>query len=49
LKYLCEGDVAKFIIPSHLAYGLTGDGDLIKHYQVIVVDVKLLNVACGVN
>ena len=41
LKYLHEGDKAIMIIPSHLAYGLTGDGDKIKQYQVLVVDVHV--------
>lgn len=44
LKLMHEGDNAVFIIPSHLAYGLTGDGDKIKQYQVLVVDVNVLKV-----
>ena len=42
LKYMKTGDKAIFILPSHLAYGLTGDGDKIKRYQVLVIDVELL-------
>jgi len=45
LKYMKEGDKAIFIVPSHLAYGLTGDGDKIKQYQSLVIDVKLLKVS----
>lgn len=42
LKYMHEGDKAIMIIPSHLAYGLTGDGDKIKQYDVLVVDVEVV-------
>jgi peptidylprolyl isomerase len=42
LKYMNEGDKAIMIIPSHLAYGLTGDGDRIKRYNVLVVDVEIV-------
>src|SRR5688572_60449 len=41
VKYLKEGDHAVFILPYHLAYGLTGDGDKIKQYEALVIDVKL--------
>ncbi len=44
LKLMREGDKALFIVPSHLAYGLTGDGDKIKQYQVLVIDVDSLRV-----
>ena len=39
-----EGDKGIFIVPSHLAYGLTGDGDKIKHYATLVIDVHLLSI-----
>ncbi len=39
-----EGDKAIFIVPSHLAYGLTGDGDQIKQYATLVIDAELLEV-----
>lgn len=42
LKYMHEGDKAIMIIPSHLAYGLTGDGDRIKQYAALVVDVEVV-------
>lgn len=42
LKLMKEGDKATFILPSHLAYGLTGDGDKIKQYQVLVINVDSL-------
>lgn len=37
-----EGDRAKFIIPSHLAYGLLGDQDKIPPKATLIYDVKLL-------
>jgi FKBP-type peptidyl-prolyl cis-trans isomerase len=39
---LCEGDRAKFIIPSHLAYGLSGDQNKITGKATLVYDVELL-------
>jgi len=44
VKLLHEGDKAIFILPAHLAYGLTGDGDRIKHYATLVIDVELLKI-----
>ena len=36
------GDRAKFIIPSHLAFGLVGDGDKIPAKATLVYDVELI-------
>jgi len=36
------GDKAKFIIPSHLAYGLVGDGDRIPGKATLIYDIKLV-------
>lgn len=44
LRYLRAGDKAILIIPSHLAYGLSGDGDKIGQYQVLVMNVEVLKV-----
>ncbi|MEX1190739.1 MAG: FKBP-type peptidyl-prolyl cis-trans isomerase [Brumimicrobium sp.] len=44
IKYLSEGDKAKFIIPSHLAHGLLGDFNKIPPLQVLVVDIELLKI-----
>ncbi len=41
---LKEGDRAKFIIPSHLAYGLMGDMDRIPAKAALVYDVELLKI-----
>ena len=39
---LNEGDRAKFIIPSHLAYGLVGDMKKIPTKATLVYDIELL-------
>ncbi len=41
---LREGDRARFIMPPHLAHGLTGDGNKIPPRAVIVYDVRLVSV-----
>ncbi|MCF8378262.1 MAG: FKBP-type peptidyl-prolyl cis-trans isomerase [Bacteroidales bacterium] len=41
---LKKGDRAKFILPSHLAFGLPGDGNKIPSKAAIVYDVNLLEV-----
>lgn len=41
--YLHKGDVATIIIPSHLGYGLLGDGDKIPSKATLVYKVKILN------
>lgn len=41
---LKEGDRAKFILPSHLAYGLLGDQEKIPARSVLVYDLKLLKI-----
>jgi FKBP-type peptidyl-prolyl cis-trans isomerase len=41
---LREGDRAKFILPSHLAFGLLGDQDKIPPKATLIYDVKLLKI-----
>lgn len=41
---LREGDRAKFIVPSHLAFGLLGDQGRIPARAVLVYDIELLNI-----
>jgi FKBP-type peptidyl-prolyl cis-trans isomerase len=41
---LKQGDRAKFIIPSHLAFGLIGDQDRIGGKTTLVYDVKVLRI-----
>lgn len=38
------GDEAKFIIPSHLAFGLVGDDHMIPGKASLIYDVKLLEI-----
>ncbi len=42
IKYLKVGDKAKIIIPSHMAFGLTGDSDQIPPLSPIVYDLEVL-------
>lgn len=41
---LNEGDRAKFIIPSHLAFGLLGDGNNIPPRASLVYDIEVVRV-----
>lgn len=43
ILYLRVGDKAKFIVPSHLAFGLLGDQNKIPPGATLVYDVELLN------
>ena len=38
------GDKSKFILPSHLAHGLVGDGNKIPSHSVLVYDVQLVDI-----
>jgi len=40
---LHEGDKARFIIPSHLAFGLLGDHEKIPEKATLVYDIELVN------
>ncbi len=43
LQLMRTGERALFIVPSHLAYGLTGDGDKISGFQTLVIEIESLN------
>lgn len=43
ITYMHVGDKARFILPSHLAHGLTGDQDKIPPRSTIIYDVELLS------
>lgn len=43
LQLLRVGDRAKFILPMHLAHGLTGDNNKIPPRSTVVYDIKLLS------
>lgn len=42
ILFLHLGDKAKFILPSHLAYGLIGDQDRIPGKSTLIYDVELV-------
>lgn len=42
--YMQTGDKAKFILPSHLAHGLMGDGDKVPSHSVLIYDVELIDI-----
>ena len=42
LLYLKQGDKAKLVIPSHLAYGLLGDEDKIPPRSTLIFDIELV-------
>ena len=44
LRLMHVGDKARIVIPSHLAFGLMGDGDKIPSHSVLVYDVELIDV-----
>lgn len=44
LSMMREGDRARFILPSHLAFGLLGDQDKIPAKAILIYDVELLQV-----
>ena len=44
-----EGDKAKIILPSHLAFGLVGDDDCIPKKAVLVYDLEVKNVLEPIN
>lgn len=44
IKLMRKGDQAKFILPSHLAFGLMGDGDKIPPRASLVYEVELVKI-----
>jgi len=42
---LREGDRAKFIVPSHIAYGLLGDLDKVPERAALVYDIEVLDIS----
>lgn len=42
IQYLHVGDEATFILPSHLAHGLLGDGNKIPAKASVIYEIKLL-------
>lgn len=44
LKQMSNGEEAHLVIPSHLAFGIAGDGDKIRQRIPIVMKIKVLSV-----
>jgi FKBP-type peptidyl-prolyl cis-trans isomerase len=44
MKFMCTGDSALFILPSHLAHGLIGDSDQIPPLVPIIYDIHLIKI-----
>jgi FKBP-type peptidyl-prolyl cis-trans isomerase len=44
LQLMRSGDKARFIFPSHLAFGLTGDSQKIPQRATLVYDIQLLKI-----
>ena len=44
MQYLCTGDKAKFILPSHMAHGLIGDTEKIPPLSPVIYDIHLLEI-----
>src|SRR5690606_21460293 len=44
VKYMCEGDSGYFILPSHLAHGLTGDQQKIPSNSPIIYEIEIVKV-----
>lgn len=42
VKYMCLGDSGYFILPSHLAHGLTGDQHRIPSNSPIIYEIKVV-------
>lgn len=42
VKFMCAGDRAKFILPSHMAHGLIGDEEKIPPLTPVIYDIQLL-------
>lgn len=44
LKLLCEGEKARAIIPSYLAYGISGDGGQIPAASFLICEIELIKI-----
>ncbi len=44
VQYLTKGDKAKFIVPSHLAHGYTGDFNRIPRNATVIFDISLVRI-----
>jgi FKBP-type peptidyl-prolyl cis-trans isomerase len=44
LLYMSEGDRARVILPSHMAFGYTGDSNKIPQNASLLYDLKILEI-----
>jgi FKBP-type peptidyl-prolyl cis-trans isomerase FkpA len=44
MQLMHEGDKARFIFPSHLAFGFTGDSNKIPQNATVIYDIQLLRI-----
>jgi|LSQX01.3.fsa_nt_gb FKBP-type peptidyl-prolyl cis-trans isomerase len=49
VQMLGEGGKAKLIIPSYLAYGMVGDGDLIRERTILIMDIEIIRITKSNN
>ena len=49
MMQLYEGDKAKLIVPSHLAYGIAGDQSKIPSKSTLIYDLEILEVTSSSN
>ena len=47
MQLLREGDRAKVIVPSHLAYGLAGDQNKIPSKATLIYDIQIMDIRRG--
>ena len=47
MQYMCTGDKAKFILPSHMAHGMIGDTEKIPPMMPTVYDITLISINRG--
>jgi FKBP-type peptidyl-prolyl cis-trans isomerase len=43
IQYMRKGDIAKIILPSYLAHGLTGDSDKIPPMSTVLYNIELVD------
>lgn len=44
MQYMCTGDKAKLILPSHMAHGMIGDSDKIPPLTPTIYDITLISI-----
>jgi FKBP-type peptidyl-prolyl cis-trans isomerase len=44
VKLMHEGEKARAIIPSYLAYGITGDGEMVPFAAFLLCEIELVKI-----